>query len=250
MIIMNTPINIIINGANGKMGRTTIAAITHEKDLQLIAATTRDDDLISAIKKNHTDVVIDFTTPTSVFENTQKIIDAGARAVIGTTGLSQEQIKILSDKCKKKKIGAIIAPNFSIGAILMMKYAQDAANYFNDVEIIEYHHAQKKDAPSGTAKKTAEFISQTKKEKNTSAKIDLQLKNNPARGKNHCEIPIHSVRLNGVFANQQVIFGGNGEIFTLQHIASDRNAMMPGLFLCCRKVMGLNELVYGMESFL
>lgn len=243
-------INILINGANGKMGSTTVAAIANEKDFKLVSCTSSKDDLISEIKKHKVDVVIDWTTPASVFENTQKIIAAGARPVVGTTGLSSDQIKLLSDECKSKKIGCIIAPNFSIGAILMMRYAQDAANYFPDVEIIEYHHPHKKDAPSGTAKKTAELIAENKKQKNTSAEIDIQLKNNAARGEHYHGVPIHSIRTTGVFANQEVIFGGSGETFTIQHHATDRNAMMPGLFLCCRKVMELDYLVYGMESLL
>ncbi|OGT41453.1 MAG: 4-hydroxy-tetrahydrodipicolinate reductase [Gammaproteobacteria bacterium RIFCSPHIGHO2_12_FULL_40_19] len=232
------------------MGSTTVAAIAHEKTLRLVATTHRTDDLMQAIKTHHADVVIDWTAPASVFDNTQKIIDAGARPVVGTTGLTPEQIKILSEQCAAKKIGGIIAPNFSIGAILMMKYAQDAAKYFPDVEIIEYHHPKKWDAPSGTAKKTAELIATIKKEKNTSAAIDAELKNNVARGELYHNIPIHSVRLTGVFANQQVIFGGNGETFTLQHHATDRLAMMPGVFLCCKKVMGLDGLVYGLESLI
>ncbi len=243
-------LKIIINGAHGKMGRTTIAAIAHEKDLQLVATLGRDDDLANAIKKHKADIVIDWTLPECVFANTQKIIAAGCRPIIGTTGLSPEQIQLLSQQCESKKIGAIIAPNFSIGAVLMMKYAQDAARYFPDVEIIEYHHPKKIDAPSGTAKKTAELIAKTKKEKNTSANIDSQLQNKLSRGDNYHDVPIHSVRMTGVFANQNVIFGGNGETFALQHTATDRNAMMPGLFLCCRKVMALNHLVYGMESLI
>lgn len=243
-------INIIINGANGKMGRTTVAAISNEREFNLVATLDRHDNLISEIKKHKTDVVIDLTTSDSVFDNTQKMIQAGARAVIGTTGLTAEQIAILSKQCDEKKIGCVIAPNFSIGAILMMKYAQDAAKYFRDVEIIEYHHPQKKDAPSGTAKKTAELISKIKKEKNTSAEIDATLKNKTSRGESYHDIPIHAVRLTGVFANQEVLFGSHGETFSLRHIATDRNAMMPGLLLCCKKVMGLNKLVYGMEHVL
>ena len=243
-------IKVIINGANGRMGSITVAAIAHEKDLQLVATLGRNDDLSAAIKKHHADVVIDWTQPASVFNNTQKIIDAGARPIIGTSGLTTEQIKILSEQCVAKKIGSIIAPNFSIGAVLMMKYAQDAAKYFPDVEIIEYHHPKKLDAPSGTAKKTAELIAHVKKEKNTSADIDAQLKNNLSRGENAHNVPIHSLRLTGIFANQEVIFGGDSETFTIQHVASSRNAMMPGLFLCCRKVMRLNSLVYGIESLL
>ncbi|OGT33467.1 MAG: 4-hydroxy-tetrahydrodipicolinate reductase [Gammaproteobacteria bacterium RIFCSPHIGHO2_02_FULL_39_13] len=246
---MNT-IKILINGANGKMGRVTVAAITAEKDLRLVATTSRNDDLLSAIQKHKPDIVIDWTIPSAVFENTQKIISAGVRPVIGTSGLTPEQIEIISQQCAEKKIGGIVAPNFSIGAILMMKYAQDAANYFPDVEIIEYHHPKKLDAPSNTAKKTAELLSKIKKEKNTSHSLDTQLKNNLSRGEQYHHIPIHAVRVTGVFANQEVIFGGNGETFTIQHNVTDRSAMMPGLFLCCRKVMELDRLVCGMEKWL
>lgn len=243
-----TPIRIIINGINGKMGQATFNAIANEPDLTLVGSTTKNDDLVSIIKKHKADVVIDFTTPTSVFENTLKIIEADARPVIGTSGLSVLQIDELSELCKAKNRGAIIAPNFSIGGILMMKYAEDAAKYFSDVEIIESHHPAKVDAPSGTAKKTAELIAKHKKQKNTSAKIDATLKT--SRAIHHYEIPIHALRLTGVFANQQVIFGSEGETFTLQHNALNRSSMMPGVFLCCRKVMELNHLVYGMETLI
>lgn len=227
-------INIMINGANGKMGATAVAAIANEKDFVIVGKTTRGDNLSDAIKKYNPDVVIDFTEPNCAFDNTKMIIDAGARPVIGTTGFSDKEITELTEICKTKKHGAIIAPNFSIGAVLMMRYAQDAAKYFSSVEIIEYHHPAKKDAPSGTAKKTAELI------KGSGIK-DQGSTNN---------IPIHSVRLPGIFAEQQVIFGGPGETFMIQDRATDRSSMMPGLFLCCRKVMTLNHLVYGMESLI
>ena len=221
-------INVIINGASGKMGRTTVAAMSNEKELKLVAALTRNDDLSAEIKKHQADIVIDWTTPDTVFENTQKIIAAGARPVIGTTGLTSTQIELLSQLCQSKKIGGIIAPNFSIGAILMMKYAQDAAKYFSDIEIIEYHHPAKKDAPSGTAKKTAELIGVNQKH----------------------AIPIHSVRLPSIFAEQDVIFANANEKIIIRHVATDRNAMMAGLFLCCHKVMTLDHLVYGMEKLI
>lgn len=243
-------IKVIINGAQGKMGRTTVSAIANEKDLQRVAQTTRTDDLSQIIKTHQADVVIDFTTPDAVFDNTKKIIEAGARAVIGTSGLTGEQIKILSALCSEKKIGCIIAPNFSIGAILLMRYAQDAAKYFPDAEIIEYHHPKKLDAPSGTAKKTAELISQNKSQANLSTPIDEQLQNHASRGLRYCSIPIHAVRMSGIFADNQVLFGNESETLLLHHRASDRYAMMPGLFLCCRKVMTLNHLIYGMENIL
>lgn len=244
------PINILINGAFGKMGRATVTSIATETDLKLVTTTTRSDDLAKAIQENHVDVVVDFTTPTAVFQNTKTIIESGARAVIGTTGLTTEQISELSQLCENKKIGCIIAPNFSIGAILLMRYAQDAATYFPDVEIIEYHHPKKLDAPSGTAKKTAELIAKNKLQPNLSAPIDSDLKNNASRGLRYCDIPIHAVRSSGIFADEEVIFGNHSETFTLRHHASDRHAMMPGVFLCCRKVMALNELVFGMDNIL
>ena len=243
-------INVIVNGADGKMGSTTIAAIKNENDLKLVAQTSRHDDLAQTIQKYKAAVVIDFTLPESVFENTKTILNAGARPVVGTSGLSVQEVEALSKISREKKLGGIIAPNFSIGAILMMRYAQDAAKYFPDVEIIEMHHPHKVDAPSGTAQKTAEMIAKTKKQKNTSAPIDEKLQGNAARGKNYQDTPIHAVRLTGLFASQKVIFGSQGEIFTLQHDAIDRNAMMPGVFLCCREVMALDHLVYGMEDLL
>lgn len=222
-------ITVIINGANGKMGSVAVNAIANEKDLQLIAKTTRGDDLFKIIKNHHPDVVIDFTEPNAAFKNTQIIIEAGSRPVIGTTGFTEKDIQGIEKICKDEKRGAIIAPNFSIGAILMMRYAQDAAKYFPTVEIIEYHHSTKKDKPSGTAKKTVELM-----------KDNVKIR----------DIPIHSVRLPGIFAEQQVIFGGLGETFVIQDRAIDRSAMMPGLFLCCRKIMTLDRLVYGIENLI
>ena len=242
-------IKVIINGANGKMGRTTVEAIEAENDLKCVAKTGRNDNLAQAINQHSADVVIDFTLPDSVYKNAQTIIENGARPVIGTSGLSMSQIDTLKKMCREKKRGGIIAPNFSIGALLMMRYAKDAAQYFPDVEIIEMHHPHKVDAPSGTAKKTAELIAENKSSANVSAPIDKTLKDNVTRGEHHHGVPIHAVRLTGIFATQQVIFGNAGERFTIQHDSIDRHSMMPGVFLCCRKVMSLDHLVYGMEGF-
>lgn len=243
-------IKIIINGAHGKMGATAVKAILAESDLILVAAIGKKDNLESEIKKHRADAVIDLTTPQSVFNNTKIIIESGARPVIGTSGLTLDQIQTLKLLCEKKSLGGIIAPNFSIGALLMMQFSQMTARYFSDVEIIETHHPKKLDAPSGTALKTAELISQNKSIKNSSAEIDATLNNNVARGKHHQHIPIHSMRLSGVFAKQAVIFSNNSEILTIEHNALDRNSMMPGLFLCCRKVMALKQLLYGMEGLM
>ncbi len=238
-------IKVIINGANGKMGRVTKTSIADQKDLQLVASTDHEDDLAQTIKKTHADVVIDFTTPQSAYTNAQIIMDAGARPVIGTTGLTLEQVKKLDQSCRTKKLGGIVAPNFSLGGVLMMKYAADAARYFTDAEIIEMHHAQKIDAPSGTAAKTAQMMGEAraKKSKSTTHK-------DRSRGDCQNGVTIHSVRLPGLFAHQSVIFGGNGETLTIRHDGLDRTAMMPGVFLACRKVMELDRLVYGLENLL
>ena len=243
-------IKIIINGASGKMGVTAVKAIAAEPDLTLVAAIGKKDNLENEIKKHRADVVIDLTTPHAVFENAKIIIESGARPVIGTSGLTPDQIEQLKLLCEKKSLGGIIAPNFSIGAILMMQFSNIAAKYFSDVEIIEAHHPYKLDAPSGTALKTAELIASHKLQKNSSADVDLKLNNNGARGKHHHNIPIHSVRLSGVFAKQEVIFSSPSEILTIEHNALDRHSMMPGLFLCCRRVMELHYLLYGMEKLI
>ncbi len=219
-------IKIIVNGAQGKMGQETVAAIQQAPDFSLIGTLTRSDNLADKIKTLKPDVVIDFTTPSSVFENTQTIIAGGARPVIGTTGLTISHIETLQKMCRDKKLGGIIAPNFSLGAVLMMKMAQMAAEYFPDIEIIEYHHPAKKDSPSGTALKTAQLIQRDNK------------------------IPIHSVRLPGFVASQTVIFGGQQETLTIHHDSIHREAFMPGVLMACRKVMLLDELIYGLEQLI
>jgi len=217
-------INVIINGINGKMGQTAKRTIVSQNQLKLVGEGTRNTNLSDLIKKHKADVVIDFTIPDAVFENTKTIINSGAHPVIGTTGLTGKQISELEKICSEKKWGGIIAPNFSLGAILMMKYAKDAAQYFKDTEIIEMHHNQKKDAPSGTALKTMQLMDR--------------------------DIPIHSIRLPGMFAHQLVMFGGFGETLSIRHDALDREAMMPGLFMACQKVVSLDHMVYGLEHLL
>lgn len=234
---MSCPIKIIVNGYNGKMGHVVVAAIADQPDLQLVAKTGRGDNLAKSIQKHRPDVVIDFTQPNCVFINAQTIVANHARPVIGTTGLTTEQIAFLSEQCRQQKLGGIVAPNFSLGAVLMMKFAQEVAKFLPEVEIVEMHHQEKLDAPSGTAIKTAEMIS--------TARSPSSHQSKHSHG-----AAIHSIRLPGLFAHQSVIFGGLGETLTIRHDALDRNAMMPGLFLACRKVMELNYLVYGLDRIL
>jgi 4-hydroxy-tetrahydrodipicolinate reductase len=224
------PIKILVNGYQGKMGQAALKAIQNASDLEFVAGCDRHDNLNHIIKESGADVVLDLTVASSAFSNTETIINAGAHPVIGTSGLTPVQIELLQQRCREKKLGGIIAPNFSVGAILMMHFAAQAAGYFNEVEIIEMHHAQKQDAPSGTARKTAELIKAVH-----------------AKGS---EVPIHSVRLSGIVAEQSVIFGAPGETLSIRHSSIDRSCFMPGILLACRKVIELNHLLYGLDSLI
>lgn len=226
-----TDIKVVINGANGRMGKLAVAAITDDPALSLVATAGRHDDLAEIIKTAQPDVVVDLTLPDTVYNNCKIIIEQGCSPVIGTSGLTEAQLLELTTRCEAAQIGGVIAPNFSLGAIMMMQCAKLASKVFSDVEIIETHHAQKLDAPSGTAMKTAALIG----ESNEAIKQD---------------IPIHSVRLPGFIADQSVIFGGNSESLTIEHKTLDRSCFMPGLVLACKKVTALNKLYYGLEHIL
>jgi len=241
-------IRVLVNGAEGKMGKEVVAAISDTPELELVGTGEKQDDLTKLITSNNAQVVVDFTHPDVAFSNAKKIINANAHPVIGTTGFSSAQIAELKKMSASKKLGGIIAPNFSISTNLMIKYAQDCARYLPHVEIIEMHHDKKVDAPSGTAIKTAEMIAHTKPK--TQPKVNEQETLAGARGAVLEDIHIHAVRLPGLVAHQSIIFGGDGETFTLRHDTQHRRAFMPGVMLACQKVLTLNELVYGLEHIL
>lgn len=242
-------IRILINGAQGKMGQQTVKALADSSpELELVGTLDRNGDLATEIKKSRAQVVIDFTNAEVVFKNTETIIESGACPVIGTSGLLKDQIQALQKRSLVLKRGGIIAPNFSLGAVLLMKYAANIAKYFPQVEIIEMHHAQKLDSPSGTAIRTAELIA---KERSSAKQNARSLETIPgARGATYEDIPIHAVRLPGLIASQQIIFGGLGETLTLRHDTIDRQSFMSGVILACRKVLELDHLVYGLENIL
>lgn len=242
------PIKVIVNGAKGRMGQEAAKAIEADPRFELVAQTGRADDLAAEIKKTKADVVVDLTTAESVYENTKTIITAGAHPVIGTTGLHPEQFMELKQLCAQKNLGGIVVPNFSIGAVLMMRYAKDAAKYLPDVEIIEMHHDGKLDAPSGTAIKTAELIHETRKTSPTEKQIKETVPG--SRGAVKHDIHIHAVRLPGLVAHQQVLFGGNAETLTIRHDSMHRSCFMPGLLLACEKVKDFDTLMYGLEHLL
>lgn len=237
-------IRVYVNGAQGRMGQLAVKTIEASSTLTLAGIGGRNNPLPESIKQTRPDVVLDFTNANSVFENTRQIIEANIHPVIGTTGLLPAQIQQFQTLCEQKKLGGIIVPNFSIGAVLMMQFAKQAAAHFSNVEIIEQHHTGKQDAPSGTAIKTAEMIASI----NTIQPLPQSRETlKGARGASFENITIHSVRLPGRMAHQQVIFGGLGETLTIQHDSIDRQCFMPGIVKACEAVMDLKTLAYGLE---
>lgn len=241
-------LRVIINGAAGKMGQEAVKAIENEKEFELVAKLERDSNLASAIKSTDANIVVDFTDANVAFENCETIIKNGAHPVIGTTGFHPHQITALQELSATRELGGIIVPNFSIGAVLLMRYAKEISAYFPHVEIIELHHNRKVDAPSGTALKTAEFISSGKK--NITPLVTEHEMLPGARGAVKDGIHIHSVRLPGLVAHEEVIFGDVGQTLTLRHDTYHREAFMPGVILACRKVPELKTLLYGLENLL
>lgn len=240
-------IRVIVNGALGKMGSLACETLKNHPDFLLVAELTKSDNLKEAITQTEAQVVVDLTRADCVYANARTIIEQGAHPVIGSSGLQDDQIAFLRLACDAKRKGGIIVPNFSIAAVLMMRFSEQASRYFSWSEIIESHHPQKYDAPSGTALKTAEMISKMRK----------YIPDEPSRetvghvrGGKHQGVTIHSLRLPGILARQEVIFGERGETLSIKHDSIDRISFMPGLVLCCQKVMNLDSLYYGLEHLL
>lgn len=261
-------IKVAVSGAAGRMGREVVKMVLNTEGFQLVAAIDHhagqdvghlvgfgetgiiiQNDLEQALMESRADVVVDFTIPAVVKDNIMTAIRCGVRPVVGTTGLSQEDIHELDKMCEEAGIGAVIAPNFSIGAILMMKFAEQAAKYLPHVEIIEYHGDQKLDAPSGTSIQTAEKIAKVRKEFRQGNEQEKEVIEG-ARGGYYDGFRIHSVRLPGVFAQQEVIFGGDGQTLKIRHDSYERSGYMPGVKIAIEKVIHLNKLIYGFEHFL
>jgi 4-hydroxy-tetrahydrodipicolinate reductase len=238
---------VLINGAKGKMGALATQTLHQQPDFEVIAELGRTDSLEKEIHQLSPDLIVDFTNAAAIHQNMQIILHANIPAVIGTTGLSANDIAGYKKQSDAQKQGILLAPNFSIGVLLMMKYAADAARYFNEVEIIEMHHPQKLDAPSGTARKTARMIAETNKIVRHPSSQE-----NFSRGGTYDEnaIPIHAIRLSGKMAHQHIIFGASGETLTLQHDALNRECFMPGFLVACRTAPTLNHFVEGLENIL
>lgn len=247
-------INIAVCGANGRMGQEVIKAVQSADDMTLVARIDVNNGQFATIKDAkdsvNIDILVDFTQPQSVYENALYCLNNNINIVIGTTGLSDNQIEELKILSESTNTGCLIAPNFSTGAVLMMKFAQTAAKYFNNAEIIELHHNQKKDAPSGTAVKTAAMMSEVN-ENFASGNCTETETIEGARGANsYNNIHIHSVRMPGFMASQEVIFGSNGQTLKIRHDSTDRECYMPGVLLAIRYVSEHKSFVYGLDNIM
>lgn len=247
-------INIAVCGANGKMGQEVVRAVNNASDMALVAKIDIKDGEFSSIKDAKDavkiDVLIDFTQPKTIYENALFCLNNGINIVIGTTGLNDEQIGALKELAEKNSLGCLIAPNFSTGAVLMMKFAQMASKYFDNAEIIELHHNQKKDAPSGTAVKTALMMAGENTNFTTGNCAEVETIKGARGANSYNNIHIHSVRMPGYIASQEVIFGSNGQILTVRHDSMNRECYMDGVLRATRYVCENKNFVYGLENIL
>lgn len=262
-------IKIVVAGAKGNMGREAVKMVSKEESFQLVAVVDIEgggklmkdvpgmepldipvyEDITLCFQEVECDILIDFTSPGAGKKNALTALQYNVRPVVGTTGFSEEDVAELSEIASEKKLGAIIAPNFAIGAVLMMKFSQMAARYMPHVEIIEQHHDRKLDAPSGTAVKTAQLITDVRDAMKQGHPDEKEVMEG-ARGAELEGIRIHSVRLPGLVAHQEVIFGGEGQTLTIRHDSLNRTSFMPGVKLACETVLKLDRLVYGLEHII
>ncbi|MGI5891497.1 MAG: 4-hydroxy-tetrahydrodipicolinate reductase [Bacillota bacterium] len=262
-------IRVLVNGATGKMGRVMSAGIAKQPDMEIVSAVdvklaglelgnlcgieplgiAIEEDLAKAIEKNKPDIMVDFTNPQAVMKNVQIALPLKVACVVGTTGLSQTEMTEVERLTKEYDTPAFFAANFALGAVLMMRFAQQAAVYFPHVEIVEKHHDQKIDAPSGTAIATLEMIAKEREVfvqgmANEFEKIPC------SRGGDYQGMRVHSMRLPGYIASQEVVFGAPGQILTISHEAMSRESFLPGVLMAIRKVLSLNGLTFGLESIM
>jgi len=262
-------LKIVVAGADGRMGREVVKAVLNENDLSLAGAVDARNhgkdigelaglgqcgvkvagNLGRVLEETGADVVVDFTNPDSVRNNLTIVLKHKVHLVVGTTGISEEGVADIHGQAMEAGVGVVIAPNFAIGAILMMKFAAEAAKYMPHVEIIEFHHDKKLDAPSGTAIKTAELINSTR-EGFRQGNPEEHEKIAGSRGGEFSGMRLHSVRLPGLVAHQEVIFGGLGQTLTIRHDSINRESFMPGVILAVKKVVDLKGVTYGLEKLL
>lgn len=245
-------IRVLVNGAKGKMGQAVVQAVKTDPDLQLVGEADLGDPLADRIKQTGAVAAVDFTHPAARMKNVEMILTAGAYAIVGTTGYTPDDLKQVQSWCRQTGRGCLIAPNFSVGAVLMMQFAAQAARHFADVEVVEYHHKTKADSPSGTAVKTAEMIAAAQRTAGLRPGADpTQIWNiKESRGGDHLGVRVHAIRLPGFVASQEVILGDVGQVLSIRHDTSSREAFMPGVLLAIKQMRQRFELVYGLEHLL
>lgn len=248
-------IKVAVCGALGKMGREVVNAVEAAEDMELvakidIAADNMYRTIEEAARVEDIDVLIDFTQPKSIYANALYCLNNGIKIVIGTTGLTDEQIENLRQLSFEKDTGCFIAPNFSTGAVLMMMFARQAAKYFDNAEIIEFHHNQKKDAPSGTSIKTAQMMAEVKPDFALNNSDEVETVEGARGGNAYSNIHIHSVRMPGYTASQEVILGSSGQVLTIRHDSMDRKCYMPGILLAVRHTAHANNFIYGLDNIM
>ncbi|MBK1788586.1 4-hydroxy-tetrahydrodipicolinate reductase [Prauserella cavernicola] len=244
-------IRVGVLGARGRMGAQAVGAVDGAADLDLVAALDAGDDL-AALVDAKAQVVVDFTHPDAVMDNLRFAIDAGVHAVVGTTGFDQDRLRTVTGWLgAKPELGVLIAPNFALGAVLAMRFAQQAARFYESAEVIELHHNRKADAPSGTAAHTAQLISQARTDAGLAPGSDATTSEMAgARGANVGDVRVHSVRLPGLVAHEEILFGAEGETLTIRHDSMDRSSFMPGVLLGVRAVRTRPGLTVGLEHVL
>lgn len=263
-------VRVAVAGAAGRMGRNVVKAVSEDAGTELVAAVdvaqvgvdagelagcgacgvAVRNDLAAALAESQAEVMVDFTQGTIAYENALVAIRSGVSPVIGATGMSAEQVAEIRATAEAQGVPAFIAPNFAIGAVLMMLFAKQAAKYMPEVEVIELHHEKKVDAPSGTALRTVELILESRGERTAVRPAHEDVKVEGSRGGDIEGVRVHSVRLPGYVAHQECIFGGLGQTLTIRHDSIDRVSFMPGVVLACKKVRELQGLVIGLEHLL
>ncbi len=265
---MSQLIKVTVLGACGKMGREVVKAVSDAEDMRMVGACDTafagsplaevtgvrgleleiSGDFGTMLQQCKPDVVVDFAKPFEM-DHVRAALESGVVPIVGTTGQTADQLAQIEELTRKTGVGAMVVPNFALGAILMMKFAAQAAKYMPDVEIIELHHDRKVDAPSGTSIITAEMIDRARKESGVEATKPAG-GDDPARGEERAGIRVHSVRLPGLVAHQEVIFGGTGQVLTIRHDSIDRTSFMPGVLLAVRRATKIQGLIYGLDKLL
>lgn len=270
---MGEIIKVAIAGINGKMGRASCKALLQDSTFMLVTAFGKSDgsyigsdvgrligepdtgaivsaNISEALVKTTPDVLLDFTHAEVAVANAKLALEHGVRPVIGTSGISPQAIDELSQLAGKQRLGAMVVPNFSVGAVLMMEFAKQAGQFFSNVEIVEMHHTKKLDAPSGTAMHTANKLASLGAKFNPKEVEDKELLPGARGGRSAAGVHIHSLRLPGLISHQEVIFGAAGELLTVRHDSFNTDCFIKGIVLSLKAVMNMNSLTVGLESLL